>query len=506
MHDPKISDQELMRACIGGDHEAFGRIVERYQSLVCAVAYNATGDRALSEDLAQETFLAAWKNLAHLRDWQRLRPWLCAIARNVVHTALRRRKRDAMARTQPLDALAEPPSVHPNPQDQAIGKEQERILWQTLERIPATYREPMILFHREGKSVRAVADSLGLSENSVKQRLLRGRRMLREEVAAFVEDTLSRTGPGAAFTVAVLAALPAGAPQTAAAAGLATVAMKGSASCGAAAAGAATLLSGAVLGPLIGFLGAVFGVTMSVRNARSPRERRFVVMVTCWILVPLVLVFCLAVFLTARYAKSLAAVSSWLLPGLIISEAVGYIAILVFLILWGNRRIRAIRIEDGTWIDPKEMAATSGSRSAARKSFAAISGGIIGSLGGASAWLLAISASTRDWLTFSLTLVACALLIGISLQACWRMPGRCWNVAMVDMVGLAAVYLIAVNTRWEAWRAFDASRGMRFLGGSLTRVGMNLLIIACLVLHLVLFLTIRRNSRAVSGKEGSIEK
>ena len=81
---------------------------------------------------------------------------------------------------------------------QAISQEEEAILWRSLERIPETYREPLILFYREHESVERVAQVLELSEEAVRQRLSRGRKMLHEEVAAFVEGALrpDRAGSG----------------------------------------------------------------------------------------------------------------------------------------------------------------------------------------------------------------------------------------------------------------------------------------------------------------------
>src|ERR1035438_3863745 len=60
------NDTELVEQSLAGDRQAFGQIVARYQSLVCALAYSATGSRSHSEDLAQDTFLAAWLNLRDL--------------------------------------------------------------------------------------------------------------------------------------------------------------------------------------------------------------------------------------------------------------------------------------------------------------------------------------------------------------------------------------------------------------------------------------------------------
>ncbi len=73
------SDEQLWRQCCAGDREAFGQIVERYQSLVCSLAYSACGNLSRSEDLAQETFVTAWQRLGELREPSKLRAWLCGI-------------------------------------------------------------------------------------------------------------------------------------------------------------------------------------------------------------------------------------------------------------------------------------------------------------------------------------------------------------------------------------------------------------------------------------------
>ena len=57
----------------------FADVVRQYQAVVCAVAYGVTGDRSLSEDVAQETFVAAWQGLSTLRDASKLGPWLRGI-------------------------------------------------------------------------------------------------------------------------------------------------------------------------------------------------------------------------------------------------------------------------------------------------------------------------------------------------------------------------------------------------------------------------------------------
>src|SRR5262245_17672113 len=59
-----VTDAELVTACLAGDREAFACVVERYQRLLCSLAYSATGSLSASEDLAQEAFLDAWRQLS----------------------------------------------------------------------------------------------------------------------------------------------------------------------------------------------------------------------------------------------------------------------------------------------------------------------------------------------------------------------------------------------------------------------------------------------------------
>ncbi|HIJ64540.1 MAG TPA: sigma-70 family RNA polymerase sigma factor [Candidatus Hydrogenedentes bacterium] len=208
MNASTMSDTELLRASLAGNRRAFAGIVERYKSLVSAVAYSATGDLELSEDLAQETFVTAWIRLANVKDPRKLRSWLAGIARNLAMRALRRKQRDVMAHAKALDGVGEPPASNPSPREMAISKEEQTVLWQSLQQIPENYRIPLIMYYREGQSVLEIAQSLSLSTDAVKQRLVRGRRTLRDELAVFVEAALERARPKRNVTSAVLLALP----------------------------------------------------------------------------------------------------------------------------------------------------------------------------------------------------------------------------------------------------------------------------------------------------------
>lgn len=265
------SDADLVACSLGGDRDAFGAVVERYQRLVCSVCYAGTGNLARSEDLAQETFLAAWRQLSGLRDPAALRAWLCGIARNLVLGARRADGREPAAGAELLDAAEETPAEDALPAQAVITREEEGIMWRALERVPALYREPMVLFYREHQSVERVAAALEVSEDVARQRLSRGRKMLHEQVAAFVEGALERSAPGKVFTVAVIAALPALASTASAATTVGSAAIASGGSAVAAKGAGATMFS-----PLIGVLSGWLAWRSEMNLARTPRQRALV--------------------------------------------------------------------------------------------------------------------------------------------------------------------------------------------------------------------------------------
>lgn len=239
--------------------------------------------------------MTAWRQLGDLREPARLRAWLCGIVRNLVNHARRNNRRDPMHAAEMIEAAAGLPASEPPPVEQVITREEEAILWRSLERIPEPDREPLVLFYRERESISQVAAALELSEDAVKQRLSRGRKMLQEQVAAFVEGALRRSVPGKAFTLGVVAALPA--------------------------------------------------LTASIENTRSPRERRFMVRFV-WITTGLALAFTAAVLGLGLFGRpllrSLPGVYATLLVGVLTLYPIG----IVVLSLRANRRQRQIRYED----------------------------------------------------------------------------------------------------------------------------------------------------------------
>ncbi|MHC4645852.1 MAG: sigma-70 family RNA polymerase sigma factor [Planctomycetota bacterium] len=205
---------ELLKASAGGDSLAFETIVKKYQAFICAITFSATGNVEKSEELAQEIFVTVWKDLAQLKDLSRFRSWLATVARNIVKNSFRSRQRDPMSKAVPIDKMEDAAAKDCEPAETAITKERQVVVRQALERIPEIYREPLVLFYRQEQSIKQVAEQLELSEEAVRQRLSRGRNLLKEQLAAMLETTISGTGPGKAFTAMVMGSVTALAVKT----------------------------------------------------------------------------------------------------------------------------------------------------------------------------------------------------------------------------------------------------------------------------------------------------
>ncbi|MBN1505534.1 MAG: sigma-70 family RNA polymerase sigma factor [Sedimentisphaerales bacterium] len=385
-----IGENELLKASLDGNREAFGAIVGRYQTLVCAITYSAIGDVGKSEELAQETFIRAWCNLRQLQDTSRFRAWLCTIARNLAYASIRGGGRDVIDGAGPLDSAEAIATTTPEPSQAATDNERREMVWAAVRRVPRKYREPLVLFYHQQQSIGEVAADLGLSESVVRQRLHRGRRLIKAEVSSLVEDTLVCSGPGKTFAVAVVAALPAMATSTASGA-VAGIAAK---SVPAAKMLAAGSLAYAVLGATVGLLvdllfGDVLGLRLAMENPRSPRERRLRIrLFIVWWLVFFVL---LVLPLTLLYAG--------LIPAWALMSCLAVYLILQLALLFCMKASQQRR-----QIEPPADPPTT------RMNRAMLYGGVGGGIFGATGPLLVQAWLGEDWVSLG-AIAACDILV-----------------------------------------------------------------------------------------------
>lgn len=235
------SDAQLVERSRRGDTAAYGHLVERYQGLVRAAAISASGHFAAAEELAQEAFITAWTRLDELREPGRFASWVCGITRNHARYQRRHDSRHAPGATSARasatmyddadgenDRLTRVPSPSPSPLDDAIAREERGLMRAALEEIPLNYREPLLLFYGQERSIADVASHLGISRDTVKQRLHRGRKHLQNGMRQLMHREMTRPlGTAAAVLVAIAgsaraqAAIHAGSASAASAGGTA---------------------------------------------------------------------------------------------------------------------------------------------------------------------------------------------------------------------------------------------------------------------------------------------
>jgi RNA polymerase sigma-70 factor (ECF subfamily) len=176
-----------------GDRAAFTALFERYNARICRYLARLVGDDDLGRDLAQDTFLAAWRGLPGIQDDARFGPWLYRIATNLARSHLRRAR---LIRWLPWgDAGGHTGAGHPSmvgPEEHAGEAEYVAL---ALARMSPQCRACLLLQLEGGFSQREVAQLLGISEKSVSAYISRGRQQFRQAYQS-LEGEPDSTGKG----------------------------------------------------------------------------------------------------------------------------------------------------------------------------------------------------------------------------------------------------------------------------------------------------------------------
>lgn len=177
------TESTLVRRARDGDRPAFEELVRRTSRLLYARLYLETGDAHRAEDLVQDTLLLAFRSLPTLHDPDGFRPWLLAIAHNVVIDAARRegrKKRAAPARSETevssLVGTDAPPDLN------AQRSELRQSVLSVLRSLPEEYRLPLTLRYITGADYETIGEQLGLTNGSLRGVLHRGLKMLRDRL------------------------------------------------------------------------------------------------------------------------------------------------------------------------------------------------------------------------------------------------------------------------------------------------------------------------------------
>ena len=181
--NPAAEERAVIDAVMHGDVEDFRILVERYQKPVFNLMLRIAGSTMAAEDLTQDVFERAYAKLHTFRTSRRFFPWLYTIAVNAGRDHLRKKglRHDLFHTESESEALA-----NPEKKDDCVshldcimdaGKVSDAI-----DRLPLKYSEPLLLYYREGFSVKEIAAVLTISVSSVKVRIHRGRELIKRVI------------------------------------------------------------------------------------------------------------------------------------------------------------------------------------------------------------------------------------------------------------------------------------------------------------------------------------
>jgi len=172
-------DDSLVSAARGGDRAAFGRLYDRYARMVHGILLSRVPPREV-DDLVQEVFLLALRQLHALRDISRFGAWLATITRNRANDYFRRAIPDGKLTGPVSENQAESRTNNPAAEQEAA------MILAVVRALPEPYREPLILRLVEGMTGPEIATRTGLTHGSVRVNLCRGMQMLREKLGETV--------------------------------------------------------------------------------------------------------------------------------------------------------------------------------------------------------------------------------------------------------------------------------------------------------------------------------
>ena len=184
-------ERDLLRKAAGGNLFAFEEIVRRYQKRVYAVALRIVRRHDVADDVAQDTFIRAWRALASFDLTRPFGPWICRIAANLAVNHVR----SPRAREEGLpEGHAEQPAPAADALEGVLEAEAQAVLGRALLALPAEQRAVFVLRVNHELSYKEIAETLELEVGTVMSRLSRAREKLREALLPYLGAAAVRAG------------------------------------------------------------------------------------------------------------------------------------------------------------------------------------------------------------------------------------------------------------------------------------------------------------------------
>ena len=193
-----IEEKDWLKKAAKGDSAAFEQLVLKYQTQVYNLCFRIMGNAEDAADMAQETFLKAWRNLESFHGEAAFSTWLYRLASNACMDQLRSMRRRPVQSLTVTDTEGEEqtidvPDSAPSPEDNLINKEERELLQKAMSALDPQERQILTLRVVNDLSYTEISEVLDLKEGTVKSRLARAREHLRKKLENFGNKTNSAT-------------------------------------------------------------------------------------------------------------------------------------------------------------------------------------------------------------------------------------------------------------------------------------------------------------------------
>lgn len=189
----QATDEELIVSILDGDRDLFATLVGRYRGRLVNYLYRMLRNEDDAHDLAQEVFFKIYQALDRFDPRYRFSTWLFRVGQNAAIDKIRKRRLRLVSLHRPPDADGDGgdwdlPGDGPTPYQEARNVERGAAIRQAIDQLPGEYRELISLRHYAELSYGEIAELKGMPLGTVKNKLFRGRQMLKEELREFLTD------------------------------------------------------------------------------------------------------------------------------------------------------------------------------------------------------------------------------------------------------------------------------------------------------------------------------
>ena len=173
-----LTDYELIQMCLSGNTNYFSDIVSRYKNLIYSMILKMINDNEEANDLAQEVFIKVYNNLHKYSPEYKLSTWIMRITQNHVIDYRRKKRHEFVSYEEVEYELSSSASA----ENTYLENEQKKVLEKAVDSLPEMYKTPIVLYHEKGFSYQEIADITKEPLSKVKNRIFRGRKILKESI------------------------------------------------------------------------------------------------------------------------------------------------------------------------------------------------------------------------------------------------------------------------------------------------------------------------------------